>query len=675
MNKDKLIDILKSFESEAESIDGLTKEMKEVRNALIDSNEELIATFVEGTKRLIKKEGKDITPQLKELIKAVKDSGDDVKKELSKVEEKVGNIKMPSNVDFRATGSMLKFPIKQLTKTIKEAKIEFPKTAKEAIPVRLSDGEKFYNALENFIQQIGGGGGATSYAFDKQDSSPTKAATVATTISGKSRDVLAVVNPDGSNVGAASSVSITDIEDGAGDSVMDATNDAIKISIVNDDVGIGGGTQYTEGDTDASITGNAMMMEVAANTLQPVQGTVADGLLVNLGSNNDVTGTVTANLGATDNAVLDSIDTSTQGILADTAAIQTAVELIDNAISGTEMQVDVVASLPAGTNAIGKLAANSGVDIGDVDILSLPSDTFVAEAGSLGKGVLLQGDDGTDRKNVNVDATTGDVQVDVTNTVTVDATGSGDVPITLAGEAVVLGAGSASIGTLGANSGTDIGDVTINNASGASAVNIQDGGNTITVDGSLTSAGNVTNAGTFVVQEDGAALTALQLIDDAIYVDDADWTANTSKHALVGAVTQATPSANTDGDTTPLITNSLRELRTAALESDLAAASTSHVHKYYTSATPTDGIIWSPAAGKRWYLTHLSINVSAASTVTIEDDKAGGDDPVYKAEFAANSGVVLTFPDVPLFSGEDAADLTVTASAGTVYVTAVGYEI
>ena len=36
---------------------------------------------------------------------------------------------------------------------------------------------------------------------------------------------------------------------------------------------------------------------------------------------------------------------------------------------------------------------------------------------------MLQENDGTDRKNVNVDATTGDVQVDVTNTVTV----TGDV--------------------------------------------------------------------------------------------------------------------------------------------------------------------------------------------------------------------------------------------------------
>jgi hypothetical protein len=55
---------------------------------------------------------------------------------------------------------------------------------------------------------------------------------------------------------------------------------------------------------------------------------------------------------------------------ADTNAIKTAVQILDNAISGSEMQVDVVAALPAGTNAIGKLAANSGVDIGDVDVTS-----------------------------------------------------------------------------------------------------------------------------------------------------------------------------------------------------------------------------------------------------------------------------------------------------------------
>lgn len=39
--------------------------------------------------------------------------------------------------------------------------------------------------------------------------------------------------------------------------------------------------------------------------------------------------------------------------------------------SANPLPVTVAAALPAGTNAIGKLAANSGVDIGDVDITSI----------------------------------------------------------------------------------------------------------------------------------------------------------------------------------------------------------------------------------------------------------------------------------------------------------------
>jgi hypothetical protein len=44
---------------------------------------------------------------------------------------------------------------------------------------------------------------------------------------------------------------------------------------------------------------------------QPINGTTADGLLVNLGGNNDVTVTGTVDLGATDNAVLDQIELNT----------------------------------------------------------------------------------------------------------------------------------------------------------------------------------------------------------------------------------------------------------------------------------------------------------------------------------------------------------------------------
>ena len=104
---------------------------------------------------------------------------------------------------------------------------------------------------------------------------------------------------------------------------------------------------------------------------------------------------------------------------------------------------------------------------------------------------------------------------------------------------------------------------------------------------------------------------------------------------------------------------------------------TNYQKKYYTSAgAATDGVIWSPASGKRWHVVTLYINVSAASTITLEDDKAGGDEAVWKGEFAANSGVVISFGyKYPLASGEDAADLTITTTAGNVYVLAVGYEI
>ncbi len=72
----------------------------------------------------------------------------------------------------------------------------------------------------------------------------------------------------------------------------------------------------------------------------------------------------------------------------------------------------------------------------------------------------------------------------------------------------------------------------------------------------------------------------------------------------------------------------------------------------------------------------MYINVSAAATVTLEDDKAGGDEAIWKGEYAANSGVTIHFGEMyPLASGEDAADLLVTTSAGNIYITVVGYEV
>lgn len=76
-------------------------------------------------------------------------------------------------------------------------------------------------------------------------------------------------------------------------------------------------------------------------------------------------------------------------------AIKTAAEILDNTVAGSEMQVDVLtlpnvtigAAIPAGTNAIGKLAANSGVDIGDVDVTSCALPTGAATSALQGGGL------------------------------------------------------------------------------------------------------------------------------------------------------------------------------------------------------------------------------------------------------------------------------------------------
>ena len=87
-------------------------------------------------------------------------------------------------------------------------------------------------------------------------------------------------------------------------------------------------------------------------------GSVVDGAMVTLGAKADAKSTATDTTSITAMQVLKQISASVQETAADTGtidsdtdAIKTAVETIDNAISGSEMQVDVV-TLPASTNTL-----------------------------------------------------------------------------------------------------------------------------------------------------------------------------------------------------------------------------------------------------------------------------------------------------------------------------------
>lgn len=72
----------------------------------------------------------------------------------------------------------------------------------------------------------------------------------------------------------------------------------------------------------------------------------------------------------------------------DVASIAAGTSLIGKVsidqVTANANEVVVKSALPAGTNAIGKLSANSGVDIGDVDVLSMPVTHIIADSGTIG---------------------------------------------------------------------------------------------------------------------------------------------------------------------------------------------------------------------------------------------------------------------------------------------------
>lgn len=142
------------------------------------------------------------------------------------------------------------------------------------------------------------------------------------------------------------------------------------------------------------------------------------------------------------------------------------------------------AALPAGTAAIGKLAANDGVDIGDV---------------TLNNATLAVTQSGTwDEVGIN----------DSGNSITVD---------------------NATISVVGSGTEATAQRVTIATDS-TGVLSVDDNGGALTVD----------NGGTFAVQVDGSALTSLQLLDDTVFTDDTS-THSTGTTKGLGIMAAATP--------------------------------------------------------------------------------------------------------------------------------------
>lgn len=169
--------------------------------------------------------------------------------------------------------------------------------------------------------------------------------------------------------------------------------------------------------------------------------------------------------------------------------------------------------------------------------------------------------------------------------------------------------------------------------------------------GSAGSGGEVTNGGTFVVQENGAALTALQLIDNVVVAEDTAH-ANAEGLAKIGCRRQdnAGPSSATDGDWITVDCTNTGALRVSDIDPCSAIAKT-HIVINISTATTTELTPSLAGASTNYYVCSIDIVTAAANNVALVDDNtdgcgsvtaglAGGITAATGWNLAANGGIV-----------------------------------
>lgn len=426
---------------------------------------------------------------------------------------------------------------------------------------------------------------------------------------------------------------------------------AAKPLPVNVVAGAAGGTQYTEGDTDTTITGTAAMMEVAANVLQPVQGTVADGLLVNLGGNNDVTvtGSVTANAGT-------NLNTSALALEATLGSVKTAVEKIDDAIAGSEMQVDVLTSaLPTGAASLAEQQTQTTA-LQLIDDLPHSGDAALSKYAVIGAQFDDTGTGTVTENNAHALRMTSGraLHTSVRDALPAGTNNIGDVDVlTLP----ALPAGTNNIGDVDIASalpaGTNnIGDVDIASAIPAGTNNIGDV-DIVTMPNVTLAAGTNTNEVVGDVAEDIAAA------GNPVQVG---WRASTAIPAAMSA----------DGDVVrPWANRSGAAVMVQAPHVGLNSDPWALVHKaaQYTT-TQTSAVLVAGGASEKIVVTKVQIQVGGTTAGTLQiyfgtgAYSRGTSRAIFDGEFAPSAtlkpGVVM---DGPFISGANGDDVLVTTSA------------
>lgn len=313
---------------------------------------------------------------------------------------------------------------------------------------------------------------ATAATAAKQDTGNTSLASIAASVGG----TLAVSGP------------LTDSQLRATAVPVSATNlDIRDLSSATDSIAVtdGGGSLTVDGTV--GVSGSVAVTNAALSVTGG--GVEATALRVTVAS--DSTGVLSVD----DNGGSLTVD-GTVGVSGSVAVTNAALSVTGGGVEASALRV-TIASDSTGVLSVDDNGSSLTVD-GTVAVSGVGGTVAVTQSGTWDEvGINDSGN------SITVDAPVGtpvfvrlsDGAAALTTTsgrLAVDPSGVTS-PISAASLPLPTGAATAALQT---QPGVDIGDVTINNASGASAVNIQDGGNSITVDGTVAVSGTVTVAET-----------------------------------------------------------------------------------------------------------------------------------------------------------------------------------
>lgn len=351
----------------------------------------------------------------------------------------------------------------------------------------------------------------------------------------------------------------------------------------------------------------------------------------------------------------------------DIAGVQYQRVKVTHGADGSATDVSTASPMPVtlantGANAtpvVVDLGANNDVTVTGTVAVTDNSGSLTVDNSTL--SVVGGGTEATAMRVTIASDSTGVVSIDDNGgSLTVDGTVGISGTVTVASHAVTNAGTFAVQSTNQANSGVDIGDVTINNASGASAVNIQDGGNSITVDGTVGVSGTVatsmaTNTPVGNVAHDAADSGAPIKVGGRARSSEITAVANDDRTDFVTDLASKQiimPYSNNENFVSGAITTAM-------------------------TGTTSTSLVAAPAAGLRNYITTIIVSNSHATVGTdvIIQDGSGGTTLMTIPAAALYGGAVINLP-VPLRQPTTATALycaNVTTGAST-KVSCVGYK-